>query len=175
MLTTFGHQHWNEGAGVEMPQVHMEEPGTCSYCCTSQFWECEHVFSWRYKTPRNSRSYFSNDWEVSSFKCWISSYSWFSDFEHLWNVLKQKTKEYLYLNYFARQQSHLEIDCSVQMAEAPCAESVMRVLRLQIIRGCVFGGWGMLFCVSKFVRNRMGGYGRKFDVQPSYHIWRYVS
>ena len=43
-------------------------------------------------------------------------------------------KEYLYLNYFARQ-THPEIDCSVQMAAAPCAQSVMKVLKLQIIRG----------------------------------------
>lgn len=43
--------------------------------------------------------------------------------------------EYLYLNYFARQQSHSQIDCSVQMAEAPCAQSIMKVLHLAIIRG----------------------------------------
>ncbi|CAK9061367.1 unnamed protein product [Durusdinium trenchii] len=42
--------------------------------------------------------------------------------------------EYLYLNYFARQ-SHPDIDCATQMAAAPCAESVMKCLKLQIIRG----------------------------------------
>eukprot|EP00913_Durusdinium_trenchii_P017771 g16698.t1 len=44
--------------------------------------------------------------------------------------------EYLYLNYFARQ-SQPGIDCSVQMAAAPCTQSVTKVLKLQIIRGFV--------------------------------------
>ena len=74
--------------------------------------------------------------------------------------------QYMYLNYFARQQAHSAIDCSVQMAEAACSQSVMKALNLAVMRGFA------LPVVQFLVGPALGAFSDSFGRKPAVLVIR---